>query len=116
MKKLVAFLILIFCCISCGPSKIVITNNDTTYGYSQMYYAMDKTITKSQVDSMILVDKLADLDKWPTNLNGDKNKCLIQYYYIKSIDANNELIYILTKTQVDTVFKCVKRVTKEIEE
>ena len=35
--------------------------------------------------------------------------------YIKSLDENNELIYILTKTQIDTVFRCSKRVTKEIE-
>ena len=116
MKKFLLSLLLVFCFItSCGPGKYVVTNADQTYGYTQMYYAMNKTLTMSQVDSMIVVDKLADLDNWLKNINGDKTKVLTQYYYIKSLDENSELIYILTKTQIDTVFKCSKRVTKEIE-
>ena len=95
MKKFLFSLLLVFCFItSCGPGKHVATNVDQTYGYTQMYYTMNKTLTISQVDSMIVADKLAD---------------------IKSLDENNELIYILTKTQIDTVFRCSKRVTKEIE-
>ena len=116
MKKFLFSLLLVFCFItSCGPGKHVATNVDQTYGYTQMYYTMNKTLTISQVDSMIVTDKLADLDSWLKNVNGDKSKVLIQYYYIKSLDENNELIYILTKTQIDTVFRCSKRVTKEIE-
>lgn len=116
MKKFLLSLLLVFCFIaSCGPGKHIATNVDQTYGYTQMYYTMNKTLTISQVDSMIVVDKLADLDSWLKNVNGDKSKVLIQYYYIKSLDENNELIYILTKTQIDTVFRCAKRVTKEIE-
>lgn len=116
MKKFLLPLLLVFCFItSCGPGKHVATNVDQTYGYTQMYYTMNKTLTISQVDSMIVADKLADLDSWLKNINGDKSKVLMQYYYIKSLDENNELIYILTKTQIDTVFRCAKRVTKEIE-
>lgn len=116
MKKFLLSLLLIFCFISsCGPGRHVTTNNDQTYGYTQMYYTMNKTLTISQVDSMIVVDKLADLDNWLKNINGDKTKVLVQYYYIKSLDENSELIYILTQTPIDTVFRCSKRVTKEIE-
>ena len=83
-------------------NKIVFSSNNVTLSY-----------IPSNVST--IVDKLADLDNWLKNVNGDKTKVLTQYYYIKSLDENSELIYILTKTQIDTVFKCSKRVTKEIE-
>lgn len=115
MKKLLASLIIVFSLIvSCGPGRHVQTNQEQTYGYSQMYYTMNKTITMTQVDSMIVADTLAPLDKWYNNINGDKSTRLIQYFYIKSLDTDKELIYVLTQTQVDTIFRCTKRVTEEI--
>lgn len=79
-----------------------------------MYYSMNKVLTMTQVDSMITVDRLAPLDEWPNNINGERKDLLIQYYYIKSLETNNELIYVLTQTQVDTIFRCTKRVTEEM--
>ena len=115
MKKFLLTLCLLFAVLSCGPSKHVAQNsNDNTYSYTQMYYTMNRTITLSQVDSMIIVDNLATLDKWFSNISGGKDRQIVQYFYIKSLDKNNELIYTLTQTQIDTIFRCTKRVTEEI--
>jgi len=115
MKKFIAVLLIIFSLlISCGPSRHIQHTDENAYGYTQMYYDMNKTISTTQIDSMIVVDNLATLDKWFTNVNGDKSNKIVQYFYIKSLDTNNELIYVLTQTQVDTLFKCTKRITTEL--
>ena len=115
MKKFIASLIIIISLlVSCGPVRYVQPIQDQNYGYSRMYYSMNKVLTMTQVDSMITVDRLAPLDEWPNNINGERKALLIQYYYIKSLETNNELIYVLTQTQVDTIFRCTKRVTEEM--
>ena len=86
MKKFLFSLLLVFCFItSCGPGKYIATNADQTYGYTQMYYTMNKTLTISQVDSMIVADKLADLDSWLKNINGDKSKVLIPVHLLQTV-------------------------------
>ena len=114
MKKFLATLVLFFMLIACGPTKQTTNTSTDTYGYTKIYYEMNAVITMTQVDSMITVDKLAPLDEWYSNTNGNKNTLLIQFFYIKSLEQNNEIIYTLTQTKVDTIFKCTKRITKEV--
>lgn len=111
MKKLIFSIVIALALIvsSCGPSKHIQNNSDNVYGYSRMEYTMDKVLRKSQVDSMITVDNLQALDKWILSGFGSRT----QYVFIKSL-GTNELIYTATTTQVDTLYKCTKRITKTI--
>jgi hypothetical protein len=68
---------------------------------------------KSQVDSMIRVDKLGPLNSWIQSYLPGKPKSKVQYLYIKSLKQNDELIYTVTQTDNDTIFKCIKRITEE---
>lgn len=72
---------------------------------------MDKVLGKTQLDSMIVIDRLSSFDKWIPSKFGTKT----QYVFIKSLD-NDELIYTVTTTSVDTLYKCTKRITKTIDE
>jgi hypothetical protein len=106
---LLCCLILFVSIASCGVHKQIVDN--TIAGYSRMEYCMDKVLGQTQLDSMIVVDRLSSLDKWVPSKFGSKT----QYIFIKSLD-NDELIYTVTTTRVDTLYKCTKRITKTIDE
>lgn len=83
------------------------TENENTFGYSQMMYTLDRTMGITSVDSMIKADTLSCMDNWIKNPFGKRT----QYLFIKSL-GENELLYTITTTSVDTLYKCTKRITK----
>ena len=83
-------------------------------GFSpKMYYTLDKNLGKSQLDSLIKVDGLTTLNKWIPSVITYNGKRTTQYLYIKSLEYDDELIYTVTSTECDTIFKCTKRITSE---
>lgn len=116
MKKFILSLLIAMSLIasfpSCGPTKHIHTDDtEIVYGYSRMEYTMDRNLCQYQLDSMITVDKMVPLNKWIQTPFGKRT----QYLYIKRL-GNDELIYTVTTTQCDTIYKCTKRITKEISE
>lgn len=109
--------VLVFACNTINTDeKSVQTEQDTVLiiGSSpKMYYTLDRNLGKSQVDSLIKADGLTTLDKWIPSVIYYNGKKTIQYLYIKSLEYDNELIYTVTSTDCDTVFKCTKRITSE---
>lgn len=114
MKKIILSLILLLSLLlatpSCGPTRHVHTDNtEAVYGYTRMEYAMDKNLCQYQLDSMITADKMVPLNEWIQSPFGKRT----QYLYIKRL-GKDELIYTVTTTQCDTIYKCTKKITKEI--
>ena len=109
--------VLVFACNTISTNeKSVQTDQDTVLiiGSSpKMYYTLDRNLGKSQVDSLIKADGLTTLDKWIPSVIYYNGKKTIQYLYIKSLEYDNELIYTVTSTNCDTIFKCTKRITSE---
>ena len=108
--------VLVFACNTNTNEKSVQTKQDTVLiiGSShKMYYTLDRNLGKSQVDSLIKADGLTTLDKWIPSVIYYNGKKTIQYLYIKSLEYDNELIYTVTSTNCDTIFKCTKRITSE---
>ena len=79
----------------------------------KMYYTLDKYLGKTQLDSRIKVDGLSTLNEWIPSVITYNGKRTIQYLYIKSLKYDEELIYTVTSTDCDTIFKCTKRITSE---
>ena len=108
---------LMFACNTTNTTKNSIqSKQDTTLviGYSpRMYYTLDKNLGKSQLDSLIKADGLTTLDEWIPSVITYNGKRTTQYLYIKSLEYNDELIYTVTSTDCDTIFKCTKRITSE---
>ena len=109
--------VLVFACNTINTNeKSVQTKQDSVLiiGSSpKMYYTLDRNLGKSQVDSLINADGLTTLDKWISSVIYYNGKKTIQYLYIKSLEYDNELIYTVTSTNCDTIFKCTKRITSE---
>lgn len=108
--------VLVFACNTNTNEKSVQTEQDSVLiiGSSpKMYYTLDRNLGKSQVDSIINADGLTTLDKWIPSVIYYNGKKTIQYLYIKSLEYDNELIYTVTSTDCDTIFKCTKRITSE---
>ena len=125
MKKFLKYLfvILIVGVLMLSCNNTTNTNNNSiqseqdtvlVLGFSpKMYYTLDKNLGKSQLDSLIKVDGLTTLNKWIPSVITYNGKKTIQYLYIKSLKYDNELIYTVTSTECDTIFKCTKRITSE---
>lgn len=79
----------------------------------KMYYTLDKNLGKTQLDSLIKADGLTTLDEWIPSVITYNGKRTMQYLYIKSLKYDNELIYTVTSTDCDTIFKCTKRITSK---
>ena len=109
--------VLVFACNTINTNeKSVQTEQDSVLiigSSSKMYYTLDRNLGKSQVDSLINADGLTTLDKWIPSVIYYNGKKTIQYLYIKSLEYDNELIYTVTSTDCDTIFKCTKRITSE---
>lgn len=109
--------VLVFACNTTNTTKNSIqTKQDTVLvvGTSpKMYYTLDKNLGKSQLDSLIKADGLTTLDEWIPSVITYNGKRTIQYLYIKSLKYDDELIYTVTTTECDTIFKCTKRITSE---
>ena len=107
---------LVFSCKTTNSLNNSVQTQDTVLviGSSpKMYYTLDKNLGKSQLDSLINADSLTTLDGWIPSVITYNGKRTIQYLYIKSLKYNNELIYTVTSTDCDTIFKCTKRITSE---
>ena len=108
---------LVFACNTTNSTKnSVQTEQDTVLvnGSSpKMYYTLDKNLGKTQLDSLIKVDGLSTLNEWIPSVITYNGKRTIQYLYIKSLKYDEELIYTVTSTDCDTIFKCTKRITSE---
>ena len=107
---------LVFSCKTTNSLNNSVQTQDTVLviGSSpKMYYTLDKNLGKSQLDSLINADSLTTLDGWIPSVITYNGKRTIQYLYIKSLKYNNELIYTVTSTDCDTMFKCTKRITSE---
>ena len=108
---------LMFACNTTNTTKNSIQSKQDTViviGYSpRMYYTLDKNLGKSQLDSLIKADGLTTLDEWIPSVITYNGKRTTQYLYIKSLEYNDELIYTVTSTECDTIFKCTKRITSE---
>ena len=121
MKKLFALLIAVSLLSGCGLLNKITHKDDNkptvenVYGASYMRFTMNKILGASQVDSMIVADHLTPLDEWIyIAISGVEKNTINQYMYIKSLEENNELIYTVTQTKVDTLYKCTKRITEKI--
>lgn len=108
---------LVFACNTANsPKNSAQTEQDTVLviGSSpKMYYTLDKNLGKTQLDSLIKVDGLSTLNEWIPSVITYNGKRTIQYLYIKSLKHDEELIYTVTSTDCDTIFKCTKRITSE---
>ena len=108
---------LMFACDTTNTTKNSIQSKQDTIlviGYSpRMYYTLDKNLGKSQLDSLIKADGLTTLDEWIPSVITYNGKRTTQYLYIKSLEYDDELIYTVTSTDCDTIFKCTKRITSE---
>ena len=108
---------LMFACNTTNTTKNSIQSKQDTVlviGYSpRMYYTLDRNLGKSQLDSLIKADGLTALDEWIPSVITYNGKRTTQYLYIKSLEYDNELIYTVTSTDCDTIFKCTKRITSE---
>lgn len=106
-----------FACDTTNTTKNSIQSKQDTIlviGYSpRMYYTLDKNLGKSQLDSLIKADGLTTLDEWIPSVITYNGKRTTQYLYIKSLEYDDELIYTVTSTDCDTIFKCTKRITSE---
>lgn len=116
MKKLKFILVLLvtsLLLVGCGTGKHV-TDSDNIYGVTRMYYTMNRVLGTTQLDSLITADRLAPLNTWIYSpLIGDRGK-IKQWLYIKSLNEKQESIYTVTQMDIDTLYKCTKRVTEEI--
>ncbi len=119
MRKVVALLIALSLITSCGLIKKISHKEETeienTLGTSYMRFTMNKVLGISQVDSMIVADHLTPLKEWIyVGITGVEKKTINQYMYIKSLDEDAQLIYTATQMDVDTLYKCTKRITEKI--
>ena len=121
MKKLFAFLVAVSLLSGCGLIQKIShkdqnnTDIENTLGVSYMRFTMNKVLGISQVDSMIVADNLTPLNEWLYSpIIGEDRKAISQYMYIKSLEEDNELIYVVTQTKVDTLYKCTKRITEKV--
>lgn len=123
MKRFLSYLFvilmtgaLVFSCKTTNSLNNSVQTQDTVIviGSSpKMYYTLDKNLGKTQLDSLINADSLTTLDEWIPSVITFNGKRTIQYLYIKSLKYDNELIYTVTSTDCDTIFKCTKRITSE---
>ena len=106
-----------FACDTTNTTKNSIQSKQDTVlviSYSpKMYYTLDKNLGKSQLDSLIKADGLTTLNEWIPSVITYNGKRTTQYLYIKSLEYDDELIYTVTSTDCDTIFKCTKRITSE---
>lgn len=120
MSKFTKVLILCLVIVACivfipyPKQKTAVTPPETenVLGYTRMYFEIDDTLSTTQLDSLLKADTLDVLNRWIKSKFGVRT----QYMFIRSLEKDNEVIYTVTTTDIDTLFKCVKRITKEIDE
>lgn len=109
IKHLLLLLSLIF--VSCGTVKTLENHEENVLEYSSMHYTLNRIFSYSQVDSMIVADKLSPLNDWIISQISYQGKITNQYLFIKSLKKDGELIYTVTDLNNNT-YKCTKRITE----
>lgn len=98
---------------ACKTQNIQTNEKDNSSNFSTMYYVLDDTLHKSQLDSLIIADSLSNLDTWhnitlPTN----DNNIINQYLYIKN-RGRSIITYSVTSINNDTIFLCSKKIAEK---
>ena len=115
--KLAAIFMVGIALFGCGLCKRVPNNteNQTTLGSPAMF-GQTSMITKRQLDSVCVVDGLSvNLNNWlkSTYVDYETNKQIERYAFIKILNENEEMMYILMP--VDTLYKLTKRYVQNME-
>lgn len=79
-----------------------------------MYNQFDSFYQREQVDSICHIEGIpSNLDKWKTYVlvDGETNDPIPQYFYISK---NDSLEYVYTLTDLDSLYRFKKRVTKRM--
>lgn len=102
---LCAFLL---CCFGCGKRNIHKGNTD--YGM----YGSEEIINARQLDSICVADTLLALDYWirVSFYDSETNERIEKRLFIKDFSDDYEIIYTLTLTEQDTLYKIMKRIGK----
>lgn len=115
-KALILCLIIVACIVFIPyprqKTTVAPPETETVLGYTRMYFEIDDTLSATQMDSLLRADTLDALNGWIKSKFGTRT----QYMFIRSLEKDREIIYTITTTDIDTLFKCVKRVTNEIDE
>lgn len=111
IMSLIIFLMLTLM-YACKTQNIQTNENDNS-NFSTMYYVLDDTLHKSQLDSLIIADSLSNLDTWHniTLLTNDNN-IVNQYLYIKN-RGKSIITYSVTFIDNDTIFLCSKKIAEK---
>ena len=102
--SLIIFFSLLFSFTGCGTLNKIFhktdkENTETTLGATQNMYQVTQEYTMSQIDSMCVVDTLPrNFDGWLRSafLDYETNQYIVRYMYIKKLNDNYEMIYIVT--------------------
>ena len=102
---LIAFVSLLFSLTGCGMLNKIFhrqgnnENTEVVVGTTQNMYQITVEYTQHQVDSMCVADGLPEtFDDWIRRgyLDYETNTNIVRYMYIKDLNDNYEMIYIVT--------------------
>ena len=102
--SLIIFFSLLFCFTGCGTLNKIFhktdkENTETTLGSTQNMYQTTHEYTMRQIDSMCVVDTLPmKFAGWKSSTYTDyeTNQHIVRYMYIKEMNDNYEMVYIVT--------------------
>ena len=102
--SLIIFFSLLFSFAGCGTLNKIFhktgkENTETTLGSTQNMYQTTHEYTMRQIDSMCVVDTLPmKFEGWKSTTYTDyeTNQHIVRYMYIKEMNDNCEMIYIVT--------------------
>ena len=102
--SLIIFFSLLFSLTACGTLNKIFhktdkENTETTFGSTQNMYQTTHEYTMRQIDSMCVVDTLPmKFEGWKSTTYTDyeTNQHIVRYMYIKEMNDNCEMIYIVT--------------------
>lgn len=102
--SLIIFFSLLFSFTGCGTLNKIFhktdkENTETTFGSTQSMYQVTHEYTMHQIDSMCVVDILPmKFEGWTcrTYTDYETNQYIVRYMYVKELNDNYEMIYIVT--------------------
>ena len=102
--SLIIFFSLLFSFTGCGTLNKIFhktdkENTETTFSTTQNMYQVTHEYTMHQIDSMCVADMLPmKFEGWTckTYTDYETNQYIIRYMYIKELNDNYEMIYIVT--------------------
>lgn len=102
--SLIIFFSLLFSFTGCGTLNKIFhktdkENTETTFGTTQNMYQVTREYTMHQIDSMCVADVLPmKFEGWTcrTYTDYETNQYIVRYMYVKELNDNYEMIYIVT--------------------